>query len=101
MPQFDAERTPGVVIDWPAAVGDRLEAGQVVCRVECEKTLLELETFEAGILLATYVDAGQAARPHTLLAVIGQVGAELAEYEARAKAERADAPPPPRGNGPA
>ncbi len=88
MPQCDPSGSPGRVVEWRAGEGETLVAGQPVVWIECRKTVLELETFVAGVLLAVLVPAGAEARPHTILGIVGEPGEDLGALLAEAAAER-------------
>ena len=94
MPQFEPDGQPGRVVEWLVSVGDPVRVGQGLVVVEGDKSLLELESYSAGVLLAQFVDAGQAARPHTVLGVVGEPGEAIDSWLERARIERANAPAP-------
>ncbi|MBI2301782.1 MAG: hypothetical protein HYU66_23000 [Armatimonadetes bacterium] len=99
MPRFDPDETPGTVLAWHVAVGDEVAEGDPVADVECEKTVLELEAYAPGRVLAIVVAAGEAAYPHTILGILGTRGEPIDDLLAQAERERAAAPAPPHGNG--
>lgn len=49
----------GELVSWNAAIGDRIEEGQVVAVLESEKASAEIEASADGVLLETYVEEGE------------------------------------------
>ena len=50
MPSLGADMDEGSVIEWLVGVGDRVERGQVVARVETEKSDIDIEIWHPGIV---------------------------------------------------
>jgi pyruvate dehydrogenase E2 component (dihydrolipoyllysine-residue acetyltransferase) len=61
----------GTITRWLKAVGDRVEAGEVVCEVETEKVNAEVEAPATGTLRAILADPG----------AVVDVGAPIARIE--------------------
>ena len=70
-----------------------MKAGDVLCEVETDKAVLEVESAEAGTLLARFCEAGDEVAVLQSIAVIGRAGESVAEY-APAETLRGDAPGP-------
>ena len=51
MPKINYEMEFGIVAGWRVAVGDPIQAGQVIADIETEKAVLELESPAAGTLV--------------------------------------------------
>ena len=84
MPQGGQDITEGQVVQWLKSEGDEVKKGEVICEVETEKAVFEVESPADGVLLKIIVPAGQKAR---VLSTIGFVGAagenvELEEEDA-------------------
>ena len=84
MPQGGQDIMEGRVVRWIKSEGDKVKKGEVICEVETEKAVFEVESPADGVLLKIIVPAGQKAR---VLSTIGFVGAagenvELEEEDA-------------------
>lgn len=87
MPSLGADMEDAIVVDWLVKPGDQVSRGDVIAVVETQKGLIEIETFENGVIQQIVVPEGAKAA----------VGAVLARIGATAAAEGtvAVAPPPP------
>ena len=72
MPQGGQDITEGRVVRWHKAEGDPVKKGEVICEVETEKAVFEVESPLDGVLLKIIVAEGKVAR---LFSAIGFVGA--------------------------
>jgi len=77
-----------VVAGWAAAVGSRVEQGDVLATLETAKAVIEVEAPTSGTLLSILHDEGDEVGEHEVLAVIGEPG------EATAPSEHPSAAPP-------
>ncbi len=50
MPQAGQSMEEGTVVAWKVREGDRVQAGQVVCEIETDKAVMEMEATDAGRL---------------------------------------------------
>ena len=50
MPSLGADMEEGAVVEWLVAVGDHVERGQVVARVETEKSDIDIEIWQEGVV---------------------------------------------------
>lgn len=71
MPSLGADMERATLVRWLVQVGDRVERGQVVAEVETEKGVLEVESFESGIVEELLVGEGTTVAVGTALARIG------------------------------
>jgi pyruvate dehydrogenase E2 component (dihydrolipoamide acetyltransferase) len=55
MPKLGMTMSEGAVLEWPAAVGERVEKGQTVVVIESEKAQFEVEATASGFLRHVYV----------------------------------------------
>jgi pyruvate dehydrogenase E2 component (dihydrolipoamide acetyltransferase) len=72
MPQGGQDITEGLVVRWLKAEGDAIRRGEVICEVETEKAVFEVEAPSDGVLLRIVAPAGSKV---PIFAVIGVVGA--------------------------
>ncbi|GAB1397694.1 hypothetical protein MASR1M65_24740 [Saprospiraceae bacterium] len=63
----------GVIVSWQKKVGDTVEPGTVLAEVETDKAVMELESFNEGVLLHIVVESGPV-KVNGVLAVVGQAG---------------------------
>jgi pyruvate dehydrogenase E2 component (dihydrolipoamide acetyltransferase) len=92
MPQGGQDITEGVVVRWLKNEGQPVKKGEVICEVETEKAVFEVEAPEDGVLLKIVVTAGQKAPIFSVIGVVGKPG-ETVDLEepglpAEAKAEK-------------
>ena len=71
MPQGGQDINKGQVVRWLKDIGERVQKGDVLCEVETEKAMFEIESPADGFLRGIVVPAGQEA---AILSVIGFVG---------------------------
>lgn len=67
MPSLGADMDEGSVVEWLVEVGDRVERGQVVARVETEKSDIDIEIWQAGVVAEIVVPTKQIVPVGTLL----------------------------------
>ncbi|KPM50109.1 2-oxo acid dehydrogenase subunit E2 [Jiulongibacter sediminis] len=91
MPLLSDTMTEGVIHAWLKKVGDKVESGDMLAEIETDKATMELEAYEEGTLLHIGVKEGEAVPVNSVIAVIGEEGAD---FETLLKAEaQADAAP--------
>src|SRR4051794_13152063 len=71
MPKLSDTMTEGTFVSWKKNKGDRVERGDVIAEVETDKANMELEAFASGVLLETFVSAGESVQVGKVIAVIG------------------------------
>jgi dihydrolipoamide dehydrogenase len=82
---------------WRKAVGDPVHRGDVLFEIETDKSTMEVETFEEGVLLAQVVVEGETAPVNSVCGWIGAVGDTIPETPAAP----ASAPAAPQSAAPA
>lgn len=70
MPKLSDTMTEGTLVKWRKAVGDEVEISDILAEVETDKAVMELESFEKGILSEIYVHEGGKARIGQKLALL-------------------------------
>ncbi len=73
---------------WRKEVGDPVHKGDVLFEIETDKSSMEVETFEEGVLLARVVADGETAPVNAVCGWIGQAGEAVPEAPAEAPASR-------------
>ncbi len=86
MPLLSDTMTEGVIHSWLKKVGDTIKSGDLIAEIETDKATMELEAYDEGTLLYIGVKEGEAVPVNSVIAVIGEKGAD---YETLIKAENA------------
>ena len=68
MPSLGADMEVGRVTEWLVRVGDEVKRGDIVAVVETEKSTIEVEIFESGVIEAIVVPVGEEVPVGTVLA---------------------------------
>ena len=58
MPQIGQDVTTGKIVEWLKKENDPVEKGEIVCNVEGDKGIFEVEADESGVLLKILHQAG-------------------------------------------
>jgi pyruvate dehydrogenase E2 component (dihydrolipoamide acetyltransferase) len=87
MPQGGQHVEEGRVVKWLKAEGDAVKKGEVVCEVETEKVVLEVEAPADGVLLKIVVAAGEKVAVFATIGIIGAPGeqVDLSKFGAKEK----------------
>ena len=93
MPLLSDTMTEGVVHAWLKKVGDSVKSGDMLAEIETDKATMEIEAYEDGTLLYIGVKEGEAAPVNSVIAVIGEKGADF-ETLLKANAAGGSAPAP-------
>ncbi len=88
MPQASPTMTVGTLVAWRKSEGDTLEPQDVIAEVETDKATMDIEVFDAGVVLKLLVDEGAEVPPGMPIAIVGERADEdiadlLAAYAAR------------------
>lgn len=71
MPSLAPTMTEGNIAKWHIRVGDRVQIGDVICEIESEKAVVELQSEVAGIVEKLLVPEGAEGVPvNTAIALI-------------------------------
>ncbi len=76
MPLLSDTMTEGVINKWLKKVGDVIKSGDIIAEIETDKATMEIEAYDDGTLLFIGVQDGQAAPINSVIAVIGEPGAD-------------------------
>ena len=77
---------------WRKEVGEPVHRGDVLFEIETDKSSMEVETFDEGVLLAKLVQDGETAPVNAVCGWIGQAGEAVPEAPAAPAAAAAAAP---------
>lgn len=69
-----------LILEWKKKKGDETKKGEVICEVETDKAVFELESPADGIILETFFNEGDDVPVLTNIAVIGNKGERFDEY---------------------
>ena len=90
MPQGGQDITEGVVVRWLKREGEAVRRGEIICEVETEKAVFEVECPIDGILLKIAAREGDRVPIFATIGIVGAAGEEP-EIEALLAAEAASA----------
>jgi pyruvate dehydrogenase E2 component (dihydrolipoamide acetyltransferase) len=94
LPALSPTMTEGKIVKWLKKEGDKVSSGEAIAEVETDKSNLEVEAFDDGVLLKIIVPEGATGKVGAPIAVIGQKGENVEASAAPAKAAPAAAPAP-------
>ena len=69
-----------LIVSWKKQKGDSVNIGDVLCEVETDKAVMDVESTASGVLLETFFAAGDDVPVQTVIAVVGSVGESVAEF---------------------
>ncbi|AHA27689.1 pyruvate dehydrogenase complex E1 component subunit beta [Candidatus Liberibacter americanus] len=82
MPSLSPTMTAGNISAWKKNKGDNLKPGDIICEVETDKAVMDVETVEEGILEEILIPSGtQDIKVNTPIAIIRQEGDADADIE--------------------
>ncbi|MBI3256626.1 MAG: 2-oxo acid dehydrogenase subunit E2 [Actinobacteria bacterium] len=68
MPSLGADMESGTIVEWRVKPGDRVQRGDIVAVVDTEKSDIEVEVFDAGMVQEILVPVGEKVAVGTVLA---------------------------------
>lgn len=84
MPQGGQDITEGYVVRWFKAEGEPIRRGDVICEVETEKAVFEVEAPADGVLLRVLAPAGSKVPIFSVIGIIGESSETLGPMDAAA-----------------
>ncbi|HET6949380.1 MAG TPA: biotin/lipoyl-containing protein, partial [Acidimicrobiales bacterium] len=78
MPSLGADMDAGTVLEWHVAPGDVVHKGDIVAVVDTDKSTIDVEVFEDGVVTDLLVEPGREVPVGTVLARIGEAAAPAA-----------------------
>lgn len=96
MPKLSDTMTEGVFSRWLKSPGDRVERGDIIAEIETDKAVMELEAFNAGILVKTMVHGGELVPVGAVLGLIAAADEQvIPDTSQPVQLVQATKPPPP------
>lgn len=81
LPKSGFSSEASTVIGWSVAEGDRVEAGQLLCEVETEKTTIEITAPTSGLLRKILIHEGEKRPVGVTMGFIGEADEPIPEVE--------------------
>ncbi|WCL48070.1 pyruvate dehydrogenase complex dihydrolipoamide acetyltransferase [Leptospira sp. GIMC2001] len=85
MTQLSPTMSEGTIVNWIKKEGDSVSPGEVMAEVETDKAVMEMESYESGVLLAIIAGPGTKVAVGLPVAIIGQKDEDIKELLAEAK----------------
>ena len=85
MPRLSDTMEEGTVAAWLKKVGDTVAEGDILAEIETDKATMEFESFYTGTLLHIGIAEGESAPVDSVLAIIGDKDADVAQAIAAAE----------------
>jgi len=77
MPQGGQDITEGTVVSWLKREGETVSKGEVICEVETEKAVFEVQAPADGILMRIVAKEGERVPIFSVIGIIGDPGEEI------------------------
>ncbi|TGK13922.1 pyruvate dehydrogenase complex dihydrolipoamide acetyltransferase [Leptospira fletcheri] len=101
MTQLSPTMTEGVLVKWLKKKGDSVAPGESIAEVETDKAVMEMESFDTGILLEIIAGEGSKLPVGAPVAIIGKSGEDISSLLAEAKTRSSSLPKPETPTSPA
>jgi pyruvate dehydrogenase E2 component (dihydrolipoamide acetyltransferase) len=92
MPALSPTMKEGKITRWLKKVGDKVSSGEAIAEVETDKSNLEIEAYDDGVLLQIAVGEGEQAQVGAPIAWVGEKGEKVQATPAKQKTAPAPAP---------
>jgi pyruvate dehydrogenase E2 component (dihydrolipoamide acetyltransferase) len=79
------------LVAWLKKPGDPVHRGDVLFEIETDKSNMDVEAFDEGVLLRTYVEVGQTVPVNSVVAYVGEAGEQVPDQAPSAAGEGATA----------
>jgi len=77
MPKLELTMEEGVIVQWNKKVGDSIKKEEILCSIETEKSVMEMESPSSGILLKIWGKVGERYPVTTPIAIIGEENEDI------------------------
>ena len=98
MPQMGFDMTEGTIASWLKKEGEAVTKGEPIAEIETDKTTIQIEAFQSGVLLKQLAQPGQKVPVGESIGVIGDVGETVPAAAAPAPVAAAVASPATNGS---
>ncbi len=88
MPKLSQTTQEVKLLKWRAKEGQKIEKGDILCEVETDKVVMDVESFAGGTIIKIYGEQGSMVEAGAVIAVLGEPGEKVPEKTK--KAEKAD-----------
>ena len=72
MPKFGQTMTEGTIVSWEKQVGEKINKGEVILKIESDKAVLDVEAEHSGVLLEILVKDGDVILCGQTIAYVGE-----------------------------
>jgi pyruvate dehydrogenase E2 component (dihydrolipoamide acetyltransferase) len=97
MPRMGYDMDEGTLLRWLKSIGDTIERGEPIAEIETDKTNLEIESFEGGVIQKFLIEEGDTVPVGQAIAVVGAEGEEIPEDSGSEPAESEPEPEAAQG----
>ena len=87
-----ADMTEGTIVKWLKTEGEAVRRGEKIAEIETDKTVVEMESYQEGLLRKIMVSEGEKVAVGTLIAYIGAEGDKIPESAGKPAADPKSAP---------
>jgi pyruvate dehydrogenase E2 component (dihydrolipoamide acetyltransferase) len=70
-----------LIVSWKKQKGDGVAVGEVLCEVETDKAVMDVESTASGVVLETFFAEGADVPVQTVIAVVGNPGEDVASFK--------------------
>jgi pyruvate dehydrogenase E2 component (dihydrolipoamide acetyltransferase) len=88
MPKFGQMTEDSAIVEWLKKEGDKVAKGDILFTVETDKSVMDVESFEAGTLLKIVVKPGVSVPVQSTVGFLGQPGEAIPEVTTPAPAPK-------------
>jgi pyruvate dehydrogenase E2 component (dihydrolipoamide acetyltransferase) len=88
MPKFGQMTEDSAIVEWLKKEGDKIAKGDILFTVETDKSVMDVESFEAGTLLKIVVKPGVSVPVQSTVGFLGQPGEAIPEVTTPAPAPK-------------
>lgn len=92
MAQLSPTMTEGTIVKWLKKVGDKISVSDILAEVETDKAVMEMESYDNGVLLSIIIPEGEKVKVGLPVAIIGKAGEDISVLESSAKSKLSAAP---------